>query len=172
MFESQIYDWQDYQMCRLKILKTNIIFYCFGEISPTFDWTCCQHLMIQLTSSQKNRPWTTLSCWGGSGYWVVSVEKGGIEGGFKCFFMCFRFYKVPLMTHSLKWVFLFFFLVNPRCFLSWPVEIEALWRVHAEELGSGNKPPWQNCQHHFGVGRLKGGQNGHRWRLEELNSCW
>ena len=109
MFESQIYDWQDYQMCRLKILKTNIIFYCFGEISPTFDWTCCQHLMIQLTSSQKNRPWTTLSCWGGSGYWVVSVEKGGIEGGFNCFFMCFRFYKVPLMTHSLKWVFLFFF---------------------------------------------------------------
>ena len=24
------------------------------------------------------------------------------------------------------------------------VEIEAQWQAHAEELGSGNKPPWQN----------------------------
>ena len=100
---------------------------------------------------------------------LLLLKKDALKLFLNIFFMCFRFYKVPLMTHSLKWVFLFFFLVNPRCFLSWPVEIEALWRVHAEELGSGNKPPGQNCQPQFGVGRLKGGQNGHSWRLEELN---
>lgn len=142
-----------------------------ARLAPHLTELVANTWWFSLTSSQKTRPWTTLSCWGGSGYWVVSLEKGGIEAVFKWFFMCFRFYKVPLMTHSLKWVFLFF-LVNPWCFLSRPVEIEALWRVHAEELGSGNKPPWQNCQPQFGVGRLKGGQNGHSWRLEELNSCW